>query len=547
MPTIVVNKWDLLSSLKVSEGELEDLLFNLKSETKEVDPDHLEIEINNDRPDLLHPFGIKRAVDGLLERALGEPKYEVVESGYTLRVHQVPSRPYALAAVVYDVKLSGERLNELIQFQEKLHVTVGRKRTKVAIGLHDLSKVTSKVIEYKEVPLSTKFVPLNQKEEMTVSEVLERTDQGRAYGRISVRDGTSPAIIEDNGSILSVPPIINAEKTRLEEGTKDLFVDVTGTSFEAVSFTLDLIVTTLAEGGSGIGLVEVEGLSDVARSPVLRRYNVRAETEYVNRRLGTSFSEDEMVRLLRMARMEATASKGIIEVTVPPYRADVLAQSDVAEEVAQVYGYRKLEPSKQRFRRPGSFLPITSLTRALRDLSVGAGFLEIYTFAFIRKEYLWGDFVTVANPVTEEYTAIRNSLVPSTLLFLSRNQTARMPVKVFEVNDVVVKDETTDTGYRNVPRAIYAIMDYQVSYEQLQAPLHAILEGLGLRPVYKEASAEPLIEGRTAQIYSGDKVIGVIGEVRPEFLEKFDLRFPVVLAEIYLDSLLTALRGNSSS
>jgi phenylalanyl-tRNA synthetase beta subunit (EC 6.1.1.20) len=269
-----------------------------------------------------------------------------------LRVHQVPSRPYALAAVVYDVKLSGERLNELIQFQEKLHVTVGRKRTKVAIGLHDLSKVTSKVIEYKEVPLSTKFVPLNQKEEMTINEVLERTDQGRAYGRISVRDGTSPAIIEDNGSILSVPPIINAEKTRLEEGTKDLFVDVTGTSFEAVSFTLDLIVTTLAEGGSRIGLVEVEGLSDVARSPVLRRYNVRAETEYVNRRLGTSFSEEEMVRLLRMARMEATASKGIIEVTVPPYRADVLAQSDVAEEVAQVYGYRKLEPSKQRFRRP---------------------------------------------------------------------------------------------------------------------------------------------------------------------------------------------------
>ncbi|MCQ4345250.1 MAG: phenylalanine--tRNA ligase subunit beta, partial [Sulfolobaceae archaeon] len=60
-------------------------------------------------------------------------------------------------------------------------------------------------------------------------------------------------------------------------------------------------------------------------------------------------------------------------------------------------------------------------------------------------------------------------------------------------------------------------------------------------------SAEPLIEGRTAQIYSGDKVIGVIGEVRPEFLEKFDLRFPVVLAEIYLDSLLTALRGSSSS
>jgi phenylalanyl-tRNA synthetase beta chain len=547
MPTIVVNKWDLLSMLRVSERELEDLLFNLKSESKEVDPDHLEIEINNDRPDLLHPFGIKRAIDGLLERAFGEPKYETVKTDYKLVVRDVPTRPYALAAVVYGVKLSGERLKELIQFQEKLHVTVGRKRAKVAIGLHDLKKVTSKAIEYKEIPFSTRFVPLGQSEEMTVKEVLERTEQGLAYGRLSVRGDKTPAIVEDNGSVLSIPPVINAEKTRLEESTTDLFIDVTGTSLEAVGFTLDLIVTALAEGGAKIGLVDVVMNGETTTSPRLRRYKLSATKDYINSRLGTSLSEEEMVRLLRMARMDASSSKGIIEVTVPPYRADLLAESDIAEEVAQVYGYRRLEPSKQKFHRPGRLLPMTHLARSLRDLAVGAGFLEIYTFAFIRKEYLSGEFVRVTNPVTEEFTAIRNSLIPSTLLFLSRNQNSRMPVKVFEINEVVVRNQSTETGYKNAMRMALALMDYQVSYEMLQAPLHAVLEALGLKPAYVKATSEGLIEGRTAEIVANGRKIGVIGEVSPEELEKFDLRFPVVIAELYLDEIQKAIRGDSSS
>ena len=546
MPTIVVNKWDLLSLLKVDEKELEDLLFNLKSESKEVDPDHLEIEINNDRPDLLHPLGIKRAIDGLLERAFGEPKYLTVNTDYKFVVHEVPSRPFALAAVVYDVKFSEERLKELIQFQEKLHVTVGRKRAKVAIGLHDLHKVASKVIEYREIPLSTRFVPLGQTEEMSVKEVLERTEQGKLYGHISVREGKTPAITEDNGSILSIPPVINAERTRITTETRDLFIDVTGTSLEAVSFTLDLLVTTLAEGGSRIGIVKVENRSKSGMpesSPVLRHYKVSTTKDYINRKLGTSFSAEEMVRLLRMARLEATALKDVIEVTVPPYRADILSDPDVAEEVAQVYGYKRLEPSKEKFRQPGSPLFLTTLSNYLRDLSVGAGFEEIYTFVLIRKELLTGEFVELINPVTEDFTAVRNSLIPSLLLFLSRNQNARMPVKVFEINEVVVRDSSSDTGYRNSVRAGYAIMDFQVTYDQIQAPVHAVLTNLGLKVKYVRSEEPYLLRGRTAKIVTEKgNVIGVIGEADPAYLERFGVRFPVGIAEIYLEEVERELR-----
>ncbi|MEM3855995.1 MAG: phenylalanine--tRNA ligase beta subunit-related protein, partial [Saccharolobus sp.] len=254
MVTIVLSKRKLLDKLGLNEHELEDILFNLKSEIKPVDENNLEIEINADRLDLLTTDGIARAVKGLLGKELGEAKYNVTETDYTLVVHNVKYRPYTLAAIVYNVNID---LQELIQFQEKLHQTIGRKRKKVAIGFHDLSKIDSKIIEYREIPLNYKFIPLNQNKEMSVSEVINNTEQGKLYGNISVSDGKSPAIIQDDGQVLSIPPIINSEKTKVTEKTKNLFIDVTGTSYEAVAQTLDIIVTNLAETGGMIGKVKV--------------------------------------------------------------------------------------------------------------------------------------------------------------------------------------------------------------------------------------------------------------------------------------------------
>jgi Phenylalanyl-tRNA synthetase beta subunit len=160
MVNIVLKESRLLNLLGLEEKDLNDVLFNLKSEVEKRGEDELEIEINSDRLDMLSPEGIKRAVDGILGRKLGEAKYEVVPTNYQLIIDDVESRPYALAAVVYDVKLDDDRIKELIQFQEKLHCTIGRKRKKVAIGIHDLDKIDGKGIRYSKVPLDYKFVPI---------------------------------------------------------------------------------------------------------------------------------------------------------------------------------------------------------------------------------------------------------------------------------------------------------------------------------------------------------------------------------------------------
>jgi phenylalanyl-tRNA synthetase beta chain len=537
MVNIVLKESRLLNLLGLEEKDLNDVLFNLKSEVEKRGEDELEIEINSDRLDMLSPEGIKRAVDGILGRKLGEAKYEVVPTNYQLIIDDVESRPYALAAVVYDVKLDDDRIKELIQFQEKLHCTIGRKRKKVAIGIHDLDKIDGKVIRYSKVPLDYKFVPLNSDKEMSVSEVISYTEQGKLYGNISIKDNYSPAILQEDGQVLSIPPIINSNKTKIDSSTKNLFIDVTGTNFDAVAQTLDLLVSNFAEGGSKIGTVKVSRYT--SSSPLLIHNKLVVKTSDINKRLGLSLSTEEMAKYVRMMRMDANINSDEIEVIVPQYRIDIMTYVDIAEDIAMAYGYKSFSLPQYTSKGMGELLPITKLERAFRDLAIGGGFQEIFTFVLNKSSYLlYNDFVKIQNPITVEYDAVRNSLIWNMLKFLAKNQHARFPIKVFEVGDVVVKSEESDTGYKNDTRACLAIMNSRVSYEELQSVVHQILYNLkGKEPRYVRQEKDYFIKGRSAKILFDNNVVGEIGEISPEILEKFNIENPVVIAEIYLEKL----------
>lgn len=534
MVTINLDRERLLEKLKIDEKELEDLLFNLKSESKVIE-DTIEIEVNADRPDLFSSDGIKRAIDGLKEISLGEAVYEVKQSDYVMKICNVRKRPYAIATIIKDIELDDKSLRELIQFQEKLHGTIGRKRKKVAIGIHDLSKIKSKTIFYKEIPLNYKFVPLGEDREEEVKEVLSNTLQGKEYGNMSTdwERGVVPSVIEESGKVMSVPPVINSEHTRVTENTRDLFIDVTGTSLEAVTQTINIIASNLAEGGGKIYSVKLESNFDAR---FMERRKIEINIKNITEVLGMRMSEEEIEHLLAKDRMNLDLNSRTL--VIPPYRVDISRDEDVAEDVAMMYGYSRIEPTKLSVHERGSLQPITMFERSLRDLCVGSGFIEVFTYVLTRKQYLEGDYVPIANPITEEYNSVRNSLIQVFLDLLSRNQSSRFPLRIFETADVVVKDEESDTGYRNERRLALAIMDSKASYEDIQAPLHQILLNLGLQPSYTRKESPYFIKGRSASINIGHEEIGQLGEISPELLDKFEIQYPVVLAEVSLPKMM---------
>jgi phenylalanyl-tRNA synthetase beta chain len=525
---------------------LEDVVFRLKGELEWGEEGYAYIELNPDRPDMYIGEGFARAARGLLGFETGYRRPELVDSGVKLSAGPVPQRPYIAAAVVYNVNVDEVFLEELIQFQEKLHDTIGRRRRKVAIGFHDLSKLPGREVEYRLVDVGEyRMKPLHGAGEMTVARVLEETEQGRLYGGIALREGRHPALIS-GGEIIAIPPVINSDITRVEPGTRDLFIDVTGTDERAVQATLEVIVGGLAERpGARVGSVEVHGGLGVSRTPRLESKSLELSASWASRILGVKVGAGELVRLLERARHNARAeSEDRVVAEVPPYRVDVLGPIDLVEDVAMMIGYEALEPTPPSLRTRGGLDRLTQTARAFKRLAVGLGFTEsmqmVLTSPRLVEVVGLGDrVVRVSNPVQVEYSVLRPSLIVSLLQFLAENQHVEKPVKVFEVGEVVWRDGVeVSEDYR----AALAFMGESASFEDVQAPLYSILRILGVAFEPREERLPWAIEGRSAALVEpGGETLAWLGEVHPRVLEALGIEYPVAAAELSLSAIAGGL------
>ncbi|MCE4603522.1 MAG: phenylalanine--tRNA ligase subunit beta [Aeropyrum sp.] len=545
MPVIRVRVERLSRLTGLDLGELEEALFRLKCETEVSDGgEYIEVEVNPDRPDMYIAEGIARAVKGIIGAEKGWEPIPLGDSGVRLVADRVPSRPIIAAAVVYGVDIDEEYLEELIQFQEKLHESVGRRRVKVAIGFHDLSKLPSREVRYTELGLDTVMRPLGYSgESMPFSQFLVSDEKGQLYGSISLdRDKSSHPFLVSGGEVIAAPPVINSEVTRVEPGTRDLFIDVTGTRPDAVAKTLDIIVSNLAERrGARVGKVSIEGPGAVwSRTPLLEEGSFELSVGDVERVLGVSYSVEEVSTHLERMRHRATPRDDrVVDVRVPPFRADVIGVIDLIEDVAISVGYEALGPRWPGKFHGGSLSWETRVYRGVRDLLVGLGFTETVQLILTSPRMVeiagMKDYsVEVLNPVQQEYSVLRPTLLLTILLTLKENQHRKKPVRIFEAGQAVYLDGGTP---KDDLRLALAVLSDEAGFEDVQAPLYSILDILGVDYSVDEARHPMMMEGRTAILKSGGEVLGLLGEVRPEVLEAVGIEYPVAAAEISLEVL----------
>ncbi len=541
MPVLRFKTERLVSLTGLTVSELQEALFRLKCET-ELMEDELEVEVNPDRPDMYLGEGIARAVLGLQGTRLGWQKPRTTTTEYSLRVEPPTKRPYIAAAIIYNVNVDEDFLPELIQFQEKLHDTIGRRRRKVAIGFHDLRKLPSTHLKYTSVRTSEKMKPLEHEEEMTISEILRSTPQGEKYGTLSLdsENNSHPALYSGD-EIIAIPPVINSDITRIEPGTRDLFVDVTGTDLQTVLKVLDIIASNLAERPDVyIGTVKIANVNnaDVYHTPVLKSQKLTLRSNYVNSTLGLSLEISEMKNSLERMLYNVEISGASLHVRVPPFRADVLGEIDLVEDIAIAIGYEKLGFNRPVVTDPGKLMAETRLSRLLRDLAIGLGFTEVTQLTLTSPGLLdlagYRERVEIANPVQLEYSVLRPSLVPTLLAVARRNVHASKPVKVFEIGSVVIPGEPPRDEYR----IGFLIMDDEVGYEDIQAVIYSILRIIDIKFSVREYRHPAFIEGRTAEIIdSKGRRLGIAGEISPEVLEKMEIGYPIAVAELSLEVL----------
>ncbi|CAG4982777.1 unnamed protein product [Parnassius apollo] len=582
MPTISVKRDSLFTALGTTytDEEFEQLCFEFGLELDEVTTekqmlikeqgDHVAADVSEDilyridipanRYDLLCLEGL---VNGILvfqgKKAPPEYKFKKYEDCYSL--HLTPAtasiRPYAVAAILRGIKFTKESYNSFIDLQDKLHQNICRKRTLVAIGTHDLDTIQGPFVYDALPPSEIKFKALNQQKEMTAPELMELYSghaQLKQYLGI-IRDSPVYPIIKDkNGVVLSMPPIINGDHSKITLDTKNVFIECTATDLTKAIVVLDTIVCMFSEYCAN--KYEVQQCKVFASDGTYQLYpklDYREELisiDKANNYIGISEDGDSLATLLSRMCLRTSLQGSSLRVRVPPTRHDVIHACDLYEDIAIAYGYNRIERRAASLGTSGRQQPANKLTEQLRLECAHAGYTEALTFTLCSREDIATKLgvkiedtpaVHISNPKTLEFQVVRTVLLPGLLKTLAANKKMPLPLKLFEISDVVLKDESSETGARNERRLCALYCGRAAGFQFVHGLLDRLMallrqpwskeEGYYLR----QKDDPAYFPGRCAEVVLRGEVIGKIGVIHPRVLTAFDLSNPCSAVEINIE------------
>lgn len=534
-----------LLGLSLSEEELINALNRLKGELEGVEGDEVIFEVTHDRPDLFSVEGISRMLKGLLEVELGLQRINLEPSGVKLIVHDVPHRPYIMMGIVKDLSLDDEAIRQMIQLQEKIHLTYGRNRRKLAIGFYDADKLRPP-LTYKLEPVdSVKYVPLGEGRSMSGEEVLRFTEKGKLYGVYALRNNEVPVIRDSEGRPLVIVPVLGSEEFKVDSSTRNVLIDVTSVDMKLGLNILRVVTCNLLERSrdASVGTVDVEYSWGILRTPDLSPTKVVLSVDFINDYLGIKLTRDAAVRYLLMSR-HGVEDHGDLVVSVAPYRINVLHPVDLVEDVALAMGYSEIPREVPRQGVAGSRHPLERLSRLIRELMIGMGFQEVLNYMLTSKEVMeitGEEVLEVENPKSELYSVVRNHIWPQ-LLDVARDNKSSVAggLRIFEVGDTVV------------PRGGKIIEDRVLSYLIIGpgttltnglAVNKSLMSKLSMTPSLRPCSVNGGIPGRTACITVSGTDVGFIMEVNPDVILMFGLDQPAVVSELSITKIMETRGG----
>jgi phenylalanyl-tRNA synthetase beta chain len=568
MPTITIFKQDL-ESLLTGPGEarepltieqLDELLMLVKGELKGQNPDTGELRIelqDSNRPDLWCCEGIARQIRVKRQGALAKFDFQTTKWPSPKQLNVVPGlediRPYVAACAATGYRVTPEGLAQLIQTQEKLAEMFGRKRRTVSIGLYRLSAIEFPVTYDLVKPDDVSFTPLGLDTIMTLREMLLIHPKGLEFGGILAGHARLPFLRDAKRQALSFPPIINSREVgEVRVGDDALFIEVTGMDLSMVVLTLNIFAANLADRGAAIEPIEVRypyktALGKTVLTPRDLGKSRKLSVSTIEQALGQALGAQEVATALMAYGYEVTTRGKEMKVTLPLYRQDLMHAMDVVEDVAISRGYSDFLPVMPSQFTVGGLSPIEEFSDHIRALMVGMGFQEIISNILGSPTDLrdamrlqgteWGQLVEVDNVMSQNFSALRQWMLPSLLRVEAASNRAFYPHRTFEVGEVARYDLTQPLGSRTVTvlggMIAHAGAHFSEAHSCLETLFYYVKHAYSLEPIQHPS----FLAGRVGAIVSEGKQVGVIGELHPEVLEQWQIGVPAVGFEVDVTQL----------
>ncbi|KAJ3853564.1 phenylalanyl-tRNA synthetase subunit beta [Lentinula lateritia] len=615
MPTVAVDKAELWERLgqEFTTEEFDTLCFEYGVEldedtTAEVEEaikkglpaerPQLKIETPANRYDLLCIEGIARALKVFLGQEKA-PRYMLVyppkgESDLlTVTIHPETKqvRPLFACAILRNIKFTPRSYASFIDLQDKLHQNICRRRQLVAIGTHDLDTLKGPFRYEARAPKNIKFAPLNKDQEYTAEELMNLYESDKQLSRYLhiIRDSpVYPIIYDAEDRVLSMPPIINSNHSKITLNTTNVFIDVTATDQTKLDIVVNMVATMFSEYCAEpftiepVKMILPDGTTKI--SPDLSERTMLAHASYINSCTGLSLKTDQVANLLSKMSLfpnVSTTNADEIEVSMPPTRPDIFHECDIMEDAAIAYGFNNLPHTFPPTTTVGQPSAINKLSDIVRLEWALAGWVEVLpltlcsheeNFAFLNHEDDNNTAVKIANPKTLEFQVVRTTLIPGLLKTIRENRSHSLPLKIFETGDVVFKDIRRERQSRNERHAAAVWCNKTAGFEIVHGVFDRAMKMLEIPRIsssdsnaetgyYMKETSDPMFfPGRAATIYyrspplrrkgtleklkqdaktiihvHDDLVLGTLGILHPSVLEKFDIQYPCSAVEFTLD------------
>ncbi|MCL4379360.1 MAG: phenylalanine--tRNA ligase subunit beta [Candidatus Marsarchaeota archaeon] len=526
---------------------LTDVITDMGVEIEEATKQEIKVNIDPNRPDLLDFTGMHRAIANFTgKKKPQDNRYKISNApAMTITVQAAVKkvRPYIAGIVVKNADLTGQKLKYFINFTEKFSDTYGRKRKKLAIGVHSIAAINGSLTYTAEG--SGSITPLGLGKPMRFDKLMKEHIKGITYQDAVPTFGKSYLypLLKDDSKTIALIPVTNCEETKVTENTKELFIDITSTSDVALGNAAAVIACSFIDSGADVYPVEIAYGKAKKATPTLEYREIKLSMSTAERTLGVATGRHNIISLAN--RMGHTAAKygSSVLFYVPPYRVDVLNEQDIIEDIAIAYGYNNIEPIAILGTSSGMSNDSADSDNRIALTMVGLGYTEAINSLLTSEEVsftkmgwkpLKESYVSIADSKTSAITMLRQSLLPGLLQNIAASANATMPQRLFEVG----KTFHVKAGKPIEGKGIaFVSVHSKANFAEIKSAVEALFKQTGTDYRIEEHRDAAFMQGRCARVVSKGRQAALFGEVHPETISNFRIEEPVVAAEISLDDL----------
>lgn len=526
-----------------------------------------EFEITSNRPDCLSVIGLARETAATFNRPLTIPEPKVTGCGGDIRqelsveVLEPTLCPRYTAKLVKNIKIepspawmrqrlhaAGVRpINNIVDITNYVMLEYGQP-----MHAFDYSCLANGEIVVRRPKPGESIETLDGQSRAITPEMLAICDGSKPVAIAGVMGGANSEITDQTRTVVFESACFHGPTIRVTAKALGMRTEASGRFEKGLDPKQTLpAVLRACELVEQLGAGEViDGMIDVDFSSP-EPETLPFEPEKMNALLGLSLSADEQKKILERLYFKVEDGK----VIVPSFRTDIHRMCDLAEEVARIYGYNNI-PTRLYAGETvqGGLSARQRMERAAGQVCLAAGFDQSMTFSFVSPKIydrigLPADdprrlSVTICNPLGEDCSIMRTTVLPSMLDSLAHNHAHRNPaVSLYEVGTVyhpVIVNGKIDANQLPHEEKILTLGTYgRMDFFAFKGVIEAICRRLDVKNVrFTPDSENPSYHpGRCAKVYSSDTLLGTFGAIHPTVAKNFGLSGEVLAAELALDAL----------